>query len=141
MTTIESIITKSNYNDEKIFSILSDLSNLERVKDKLPEDKVKNMTFDRDSCSFEIAGAPLGPVTIKIIEREPNKTIKFGSDQSPIPFNLWIQLKSTGESETCMKLTIKAEINMMIKMMVEKPLKEGLDKAVKMLASLPYGEM
>lgn len=141
MTTIESNITKSIYSDEKIFSILSDLSNLERIKDRIPQDKVKNMRFDRDSCTFEIANAPLGPVTIRIVEREPNKTIKFGSDQSPIPFNVWIQLKSVGENDTRIKVTIKAELNMMIKMMVEKPLKQGLDKAAEMLAALPYGEM
>lgn len=141
MTTIESNITKSIYSDEKIFSILSDLSNLERIKDRIPQDKVKNMSFDRDSCTFEIANAPLGPVTIRIVEREPNKTIKFGSDQSPIPFNVWIQLKSVGENDTRIKVTIKAELNMMIKMMVEKPLKQGLDKAAEMLAALPYGDM
>ncbi len=141
MTTIESDITKSPYSDEKIFSILSDLNNLERVKDRIPQDKVKNMTFDRDTFSFEVADAPIGPISIRIIEREPNKTIKFGSDQSPIAFNLWIQLKSVGENDTRMKLTIKADINMMIKMMVEKPLKQGLDKAAEMLASIPYGEI
>lgn len=141
MTTIESTITKSPYSDEKIFSILSDLSNLERVKDRLPQDKVKNMTFDKDSCSFEIAEAPIGPISIRIIEREPNKTIKFGSDQSPITFNLWVQLKSVGENDTRMKLTIKADINMMIKMIIEKPLKEGLDKMAEMLASIPYNEI
>ena len=58
MTTIESDITKSPYSDEKIFSILSDLNNLERVKDRIPQDKVKNMTFDRDTFSFEVADAP-----------------------------------------------------------------------------------
>lgn len=141
MTTIESIVTKSPYSDEKIFSILSDLSNLERIKDRIPQDKVKNMSFDKDSCTFEIAGAPLGPVCIRIIGREPNKTIKFGSDQSPIAFNVWIQLKSVAENDTRMKLTIKADLNMMIKMMVEEPLKKGLNKAAEMLAALPYGNM
>ncbi len=141
MTTIESTVTKSPYSDEKIFNILSDLSNIERVKDRLPQDKVKNMTFDKDSCSFEIAEAPIGPISIRIIEREPNKTIKFGSDQSPIAFNLWIQLKSVGENDTRMKVTIKADINMMIKMMIEKPLKQGLDKIAEMLASIPYDKI
>lgn len=141
MTTIESTVTKSPYSDEKIFNILSDLSNIERVKDRLPQDKVKNMTFDKDSCSFEIAEAPIGPISIRIIEREPNKTIKFGSDQSPIAFNLWIQLKSVGGNDTRMKVTIKADINMMIKMMIEKPLKQGLDKIAEMLASIPYDKI
>ena len=139
MTTIESSITKSTYSDEKIFSVISDLRNLERVKDKLPQDKVQNVTFDADSCGFDVP--PLGQVSLRIIEREPNKTIKFGSDQAPIAFNLWVQLKSVGENDTRIKVTLKAEINMMIKMMVEKPIKEMLNKMAEMLASLPYDEI
>lgn len=139
MTTIESTITKSSYSDEKIFSIISDLRNLERLKDKLPQDKVQNVSFDADSCSFDVP--PLGQVSLRIIEREPNKTIKFGSDQSPIAFNLWIQLKSVAEDDTRIKVTLKAEINMMIKMMVEKPIKEMLNKMAEMLAALPYDEL
>ena len=131
MTTIESTITKSSYSDEKIFSVISDLRNLERLKDKLPQDKVQNVSFDADSCSFDIP--PLGQVSLRIIEREPNKTIKFGSDQSPIAFNLWIQLKSVAEDDT--------RIKMMIKMMVEKPIKEMLNKMAEMLAALPYDEL
>lgn len=139
MTTIESTITKSSYSDEKIFSVISDLRNLERLKDKLLQDKVQNVSFDADSCSFDIP--PLGQVSLRIIEREPNKTIKFGSDQSPIAFNLWIQLKSVAEDDTRIKVTLKAEINMMIKMMVEKPIKEMLNKMAEMLAALPYDEL
>ena len=80
-------------------------------------------------------------MSLRIIEREPNKTIKFGSDQSPIAFNLWIQLKSVAEDDTRIKVTLKAEINMMIKMMVEKPIKEMLNKMAEMLAALPYDEL
>ena len=56
-------------------------------------------------------------------------------------FNLWVQLKSVGENDTRIKVTLKAEINMMIKMMVEKPIKEMLNKMAEMLASLPYDEI
>lgn len=30
------------HNDERIFTMLSDLSNLERIKDRIPQDKIKN---------------------------------------------------------------------------------------------------
>lgn len=29
------------HNDERIFTMLSDLSNLERIKDRIPQDKIK----------------------------------------------------------------------------------------------------
>ena len=32
------------HNDERIFTMLSDLSNLERIKDRIPQDKIKNLS-------------------------------------------------------------------------------------------------
>lgn len=39
--------------------------------------------------------------------------------------NAWIQLKQVAENDTKLKLTMKAEIPAMIKMMVDKKLQEG----------------
>ena len=36
------------HNDERIFTMLSDLSNLERIKDRIPQDKIKNFEFDSE---------------------------------------------------------------------------------------------
>lgn len=38
-----------------------------------------------------------------------------------------------------MKLTVCADLNPFIKGMVEKPLKEGVEKLADMLAMIPYG--
>ncbi len=73
-----------------------------------------------------------------IIDREEPKTIKFETENSPVPFNFWIQLLPTGEFSCKMKLTIKAELNMFIKGMVKKPLQEGIEKIADALAMIPY---
>ena len=124
------------HNDEKIFAMLSDMSNLERVKDRIPQDKVKDFTFDTDSCSFTVE--PVGSIRFEIIEREPNKTIKFSTTNSPIPVLMWIQLKQGGENETKMKMTVRAELNPFIKPMVSKPLQDAIDKISEMVAHLPF---
>lgn len=115
--------------------MLSDLSNLERVKDKLPEDKIKDLSFDSDSLSIS---APMGSVAMRIVEREEPKCIKFATEKSPISANLWIQILPEGEAAAKMKLTIKADINPFIKGMVAKPLQEGLEKIADVLAMIPY---
>ena len=69
------------HNDERIFTMLSDLSNLERIKDRIPQDKIKNFEFDSDTCSFAVD--PVGKITFQIVEREPNKLIKFTTTNSP----------------------------------------------------------
>jgi carbon monoxide dehydrogenase subunit G len=127
------------YNEEEIYTVLSDLSNLERVKDKIPADKVQDMSFDRDSCSFSVN--PVGRVKFSIIDREPFKTIKIAADESPVEVTLWIQLKQTGENDTKMKLTIRAELNPFLKPMLSKPLQEGVDKIAEVLAAIQYDKM
>lgn len=111
---------------------------------QVPEDelnqlneRIQEMTFDTDSVSCNIS--PLGEVSLRIIEREEPKCIKFETVNSPIHLNLWIQLLPTSETACKMKLTVGADLNPFIKGMVAKPLKEGVEKLADMLAMIPYG--
>ena len=116
-------ITASN---EAVFHFLSDFKNLE---DFIPQDKVKDFEATADSCKFSIPG--LGQAEVHMLEREPFKTIKLGSkDAGPVPFNFWIQLKELEPGDTRIRLTLHAELNMMIKMMVGKKIKPGLDALI-----------
>ena len=90
MTEFVSEIKQIPQNDERIYAMLSDLSNLERIKDRIPQDKIKDFEFDSDSCSFSVS--PVGKITFQIVDREPCKTIKFQTTNSPVPLFLWIQL-------------------------------------------------
>jgi len=136
MTEFVSEVKQIPYNDDRIFAMLSDLSNLERVKDRIPQDKIKEFMFDRDSCSLAVA--PIGNITFQIVDREPNKTIKFTTTNSPVPLHLWIQLKQVEENDTRMKLTVRADLNPFLKPMVSKPLQEAIDKILTILTGLPY---
>jgi hypothetical protein len=64
--------------------------------------------------------------------------VKFETEQSPVPFNLWIQIIPESETSSKMKLTVKAELNPFIKGMVSKPLQEGLEKIAEALAMVHY---
>lgn len=139
MTEFISDIKTIPHNDEDIFRVLSDLSKLELVKDKVPQDKIKDFKFDQDSCSFNIS--PVGDVKFNIVEREPNKLIKFQSENLPFETYLWIQLVQKGEKDTKMKITIRSKINALMKGMVSKPLQEGIDKISDMIANLPYDQI
>lgn len=124
------------HNEDRIYTMLSDLSNLERVKDRIPQDKIKDFEFDSDSCSFAVD--PVGRIKFQVVEREPNKMVKFTTTNSPIPLHLWIQLKQVAENDTRLKLTVRADLNPFLKPMVSKPLQEAVDKISTVLASLPY---
>lgn len=136
MTEFVSEVKTIPFNEDRIFSMLSDLSNLERIKDRIPQDKIKNFEFDSDSCSLTVD--PVGKITFQIVEREPNKTIKFTTTNSPVPLLLWVQLKQVADNDTRLKMTIRADLNPFLKPMVSKPLQDALDKISTVIASLPY---
>lgn len=127
------------YNDTDIFPVLSDLSKLELVRDKIPQDKIKEFVFDTDSCTAVVE--PVGKIKFNIVERTPNSTVKFEAEQVPFGLSLWIQLKQVAENDTKMKITVTADLNPFLKPMVSKPLQQGLDKIADMLAMLPYGSI
>lgn len=138
MAKFESSVKQIPYPQQAVYNMLSDLTNIERVKDRVPEEKLKDLSFDKDSISISVP--PVGAVSMRIIEREEPKTIKFESVNSPMPFNFWIQLLPVNETESKMRLTIKADIPFMLKGMVTKPLQEGIEKIAEALAMIPYGE-
>lgn len=139
MTEFVSEIKKIPFSDEMVFSVLSDLSKLELLKDKLPEDKIKDFWCTANSCSFSVD--PVGKVTFDIVEREPNKTIKLKSQGLPFEVNAWIQLVSKGENDTRMKLTLRAKLNPFIKPMVNTSIKDGVDKVSDVIAGLAYDQL
>lgn len=136
MSTFESSIRQIPHSQQSVYAMLSDLANLERVRNRLPEDKIKDFSFDSDSLSISVA--PVGNIKLRIVDREPPKCIKFETEQSPIPFNFWIQVLPVTETSSKMKLTIKAELNPFIKGMVKKPLEEGIEKIADALQMINY---
>ena len=122
----ESNVKHVPYSQERVYNKLSDLNNLEGVRERLDmvkdklDGKLEDMSFDRDSITLKVQGISL---TLRIIEREPLKCIKFEGDKSPIPLNLWIQILPVTQEEAKMKVTIRAEVNMFMKAWYQNPCK------------------
>ena len=68
MNQFESQVVAIPYSQQRVYDMLSDLSHLEAVKDRIPQDKVKELKFDSDTVSINVA--PVGDIAFKIIERE-----------------------------------------------------------------------
>ncbi len=134
MIKLESRIGKIHNTVEKIYNFLSDFNNF---KDLIPEDKIKNWESSADSCRFTIDS--IGEAGMQIVEKQPYGLIKVASKvNNKIEFNFWIQLKQTGEKDTRIKLTIKADVNPMLRMIVKKPLQTFLDSIIDRLEKLKF---
>lgn len=136
MSKFESSIRQIDYPQQIVFQGLSNLDNLSKVQDRIPEDKAKDLSFDNDSVSINVPS--VGKITLRIVEREEPKTIKFETVESPLPFNFWIQLLPVTETSCKMKLTIKAELNPFIKAMVSSHLQDGIEKIADVLQMIKY---
>lgn len=160
MTKFESNVKQIPYPQASVFTKLSDLRNLEGMKERMndpafvdqlrasgqvPEDKlaqiqdlVQKLEFTADSIS--IAESPIGNISLQIVERDDPKCVKFEVLGAPLAANLWIQMLPTSTYESKMKCTIGAELNFFMKQMAKKPLQEGVEKLADMLAMIPYGK-
>ena len=102
----------------------------------MPEDKLSDFAFDEDTVQVKVD--PVGLLKLRIIEREEGKCVKFETEQSPMPFNLWIQVLPVTETTSKMRVTVKADIPFMLKGMVSGPLQDGVEKIADALAMVPY---
>ncbi|MBL7110742.1 MAG: SRPBCC family protein [Bacteroidales bacterium] len=126
MAKIESRVGIIKSSDEKIYNFLADFNNF---KDLIPADKVKDWESTEDSCKFKVEG--VGQAGLKIIEKEPHTLIKITSDETtPLPFQLWIQIKSVGENDSRIKITVDVDVNPVMAAMVKSPLQSFVDTLV-----------
>lgn len=101
------------------------------------KDHIENWEATEDNCSFVIKG--FGEAGLQIVEREPNKTLKLSAfGRTPFQFFFWIQLIDKGPYDTRVRLTLHAELNAMMKMMLKKKLEKGIDQLAEGLTQIPY---
>ncbi len=133
-TKIESRVGIIQSSDERIYTFISNFNNFKQF---IPADKVQDFESTEDSCKFSVTG--IGKLGLQIMEREPFKTIKItGDGMANQKFSFWLQLVRKEENDTRIKLTIKADLNPMLKMMAQKPLQNFLDKLVDALEKMRF---
>lgn len=116
-TKLESEIVQIDNSAQNIFNYLSDFRNFE----KLMPPQVTNWQATPDECSFTING--MATIGMKIVEKTPNSKITISSNgKVPFEFTLLVLITETGANSCTGQLKFEAELNMMLKMMVEKPL-------------------
>ena len=136
MSRFESSVKQVPYRQQSVFDMLSDLSNAERVKHLVNDDQLQNMSFDNDHISVNVP--PIGKIALRIVEREDPKCVKYQSVDSPLTFNLWVQMLPVTDTTSKLKVTIDAELNFLMKGIVSKPLQEGLEKLAEALSRIRY---
>lgn len=138
-----------------VYTMYSDLSNFEKfktaveqpeVRDKIKsqggvsDEKLDEMAAKLEQVSFTadtiVAPSPMGEITLRVVEREENRLIKLASEGAPMQFYVWVQFLPHTVQSTRLKVTCGADVNMIMKAMVKKPLQQAADGLAQMLAGV-----
>ena len=153
LSKFESEVKIVQQSQQVVYERLSDLNNLSALKERLndpevqarlaeqvPADKINELRNYAEQMSFETdalhISSPMGTITLRIVERDEPKCIKFASEGSPVQLYLCIQLLPHGTYESKMKVTVGAEVNFFMKGMVAKPLQQAADGLASMLSTI-----
>lgn len=108
---------KVNATHSVVGAFLKDSTNLIHL---LPQDQISDFKASTDECSFKVQGG----ITISLIqdgEEAPGKIFMKSGEKSPFPFRLTLHVTDLG-SETEGYIEFNGDVNVFLKMMVEKPL-------------------
>lgn len=128
---IESNKTILNKSDEQVFLFISDFNNFVHL---MPPE-VKDLKVTQNDCSFSIQGMPT--IHLKIEEKVPYSLVRMISRDGKLDFSLNCNLENIDESSCYAQFTFDAELNSMMKMMVQKPLTNFLNTLAERLKLIP----
>ena len=114
---------------EQIYAVISRFDNLTPAL----ADKVEEWQATEDSCSFKAKGFT---VRLRMEERIEPRHVKIVGDDGGIPmdFAFWIQLHKVSDTDTRMRLVLRIDLNMMMKMMIGNKLQGALDQIAEGIA-------
>ncbi len=117
MTDFQSDKVIINSSSERVFTFLSDFNNF----GKLMPEQITNWKATQDNCSFTIQG--MAELSMLISEKTPFSKIVYGSDKvNPFAYSLSILLDESVSNQTTSQIVFSAELNTMLKMMLQRPL-------------------
>ena len=137
MTNIESKHGIVSRQPHELYMSFTDLSNFVRM---LPEDKREMVTADMDTLTATVQGFNIG---VKMHQRVPYSRLELVDYDAPFAFHVVMHFEPAADNpyHTDFWITIDADLNLMMKMMLSGKIKEALDKMVDGLVDVSNGKM
>ena len=127
------IVSKAPYG---LFMAFADMRNFVQF---LPEEKKADVTADYDSIHAMVQGFNIG---VRVKERVPYSRIEFQDDGAPFKFFLTMHFEPASDPyKTDFQITLDADLNFMMKMVLGSKLQDAMDKMVDGLAAMSEGRM
>ncbi len=125
MTTIESEKLLIKGQAEALYTFLSNFNNFGKI---IPS-QIANWKSTEVECSFTIQG--MADIVLRIVEKQQFSHIRIAaSGKTPVPLELLWKFSQVNNLETETFLTVQAEVNPMMAMMVKSPLQNFVNMLV-----------
>lgn len=121
---------------EDVYAHLSDFSNYQEKLDMIPPEvraKVGDVSFDKDSITIE--AAPVGAITLNVVERVAPRLVALQASQSPVPLKLLIELRPKDADATEVVTSVDVDIPLFMRPMVGGKMQEAADKFGELIGS------
>lgn len=127
------VVSKAPY---ELYMAFVDMGNFMQF---LPEDKKEGVTADYDSIKATVQGFTIG---VKVVDRVPYSKLEFADDGAPFQFKLAMHFDAASDPyKTDFQITLDADLNLMMKMLLGSKIQGALDKVVDSLVDLSEGRM
>jgi carbon monoxide dehydrogenase subunit G len=127
LSYFESRSGKLTCNAEDVFAFVTDIRNFERF---IPKGTINNWIAEKEWCSFSVS--VLGTVTVRFAEKKKyNKVVFTGDALKKNDFSLVLDISDNNKNPAEVKVTLKADLNPLMKMMAAKPIDQFLQILIK----------
>lgn len=137
MATYKSKPAKIDRPAQEIFARFSDMSRLQETLDKLPadqRDKIGQVEFTQDS--IRITTSQVGDILFKVKEKvEPTKIV-FGTESSPVPLIMEVDIKPLTDTTSEVETVIDVEIPAIVRPIIGPQLQKAADKFGELISGL-----
>ncbi|MEO8148049.1 MAG: SRPBCC family protein [Bacteroidia bacterium] len=121
MTNINSETVQINTSAEQLFNFLSDFNNIQ----KLMPSSITDWESNVEGGSFTITG--MANIGLKIDEKIANTKVKMIRTKAPFDLNLICNIGEVNTTTSTLQILLEADLNMMMKMMAETPLRNFIN--------------
>ena len=133
MAQFKSEETSVNASSEVVFDFLKDLNNLEPL---IVNDKISEWQSTETECSFKVPN--MGKIGFKFDSADqPNKIVLKSISDKPFGFTMNLNITAAGDTSQ-VQIVVDADINPMLKMMVEKPLTQFFDSIARKMGERSF---
>lgn len=117
MVTIQTEKSEIEAPASNVYTFLTNMNNWQSL---MPE-QVTKWESDEKACAFVLGG--MASIGMRLGEQTPHSKIQLVSEgKSPFPFDLVVEISESGPAASAVVLTFNGDMNVMMKMMAEKPL-------------------